>query len=184
VSNLELIVKEIPPPGPPESWFQKLSPDNQFWVPTTTAILCSIFGAAVLYTLYVQPTLGLVFVGKNIRWFGCAIIVLLSAVLLPTGFGLFRGSSNFRKSFFSALLITSTWVLCAFWLTFTNYPAGFRETDAEYVTYAKALVQSMSRSYWPIVVAALPWLTLSFKVFGFETAEKASEALEKVTKEK
>ncbi len=42
----------------------------------------------------------------------------------------------------------------------------------------------MSRSYWPLLVAALPWLSVSFKVLGFGTAQKASEGLEKLSKEK
>lgn len=183
VSDLELIVKEIRP-GRFESWFQNLSHDTQFWAPTTTAILCLFFGAAVLYTLYVQPTHGLVFVGKHARSAGCAIIILLFVFLLPIKFGLTRGSSNFRKPFFFALLVTSAWVLCAFWLIFSKLPADFHASDAEYVTYAKSLGQSMSRSYWPILVAALPWLSVSFKLFGLETAEKASEALEKIPAEK
>lgn len=183
VSDLELVVKEIRP-GRFESWFQSLSPDTQFWAPTTTAILCFFFGAGYLYTLYREPTHGLVFVGQHIRSAGCAIIVLLFVFLLPIRFGLTRGSTNFRKPFFFALLITSSWILCAFWLIFSSLPSGFGGSDAEYVAYAKSLGQSMSRSYWPILVAALPWLSVSFKVFGFETAEKASEGLEKLSKEK
>jgi hypothetical protein len=183
VSDLELIVKEIRP-GRFESWFQSLSPDTQFWAPTTTAILCLFIGAAVLYTLYVQPTHGLVFVGKHVRSAGCAIIILLFVFLLPIKFGLTRGPSNFRKPFFFALLVTSAWILCAFWLMFSNLPDRFDGSDAQYVTYAKSLGQSMSRSYWPILVAALPWLSVSFTIFGFDTAEKTSESLEKLTKEK
>jgi hypothetical protein len=183
VLDLELIVEEIRP-NRFESWFARLSPNTQFWAPTTTALLSLFFGAAVLYTLYVQPTHGLVFVGRHVRSFGVIAIILLFVFLLPLKLGLYGGAASFRKSFFCAVLIASGWFLCALWLTFSNLPEHFGGSDAEYIAYSRALGQSMSRSYWPILVAALPWLSVSFKVFGFDIAEKASEGLEKLSKGK
>ena len=183
VSDLELVVKEIRP-GYFESRFQRLSNDTQFWAPTTAAVLTILVGSALAATLYLQPTHGLVFVGRNIRAFGILAIILLIVFMLPWKLGLYSGPSSFRKSFFCAHVITSGWLLCALWLLFSNLPANFHGTDAEYVAYSKALGQSMSRSYWPLLVAALPWLSVSFKVLGFDTAQKASESLEKLSKEK
>ncbi len=182
--DLELIVEEIRPPGRFDSWFGRLSPDNQFYVPLLTALFCLVVGGGLLYTLYVQPTHGLVFVGRHIRSFGVIAIVLVFVFLLPWKLGLYGGKASFRKTFFCSLLITSGWFLCALWLTFSNLPKPFGGSDAEYVAYSKALGQAMSRSYWPLLVAALPWLSVSFKVFGFDTAEKASEGLEKLSKGK
>ena len=181
--DLELVVEEIRP-GRFDSWFAHLSPDNQFYVPLLTALFCLFVGGGLLYTLYVRPTHGLVFVGRHIRSFGVIAIVLVFVFLLPWKLGLYGGKASFRKTFFCALLITCGWFLCALWLTFSNLPKSFNGSDAEYVAYSKALGQSMSRSYWPILVAALPWLSVSFKVFGFDTAEKASEGLEKLSKGK
>jgi hypothetical protein len=178
--ELELIVEEIRP-GRFERWFAGLSNDTQFWAPVTTALLVLAIGAGFLYTLYVQPTHGLVFAGKHVQSFGVIAIVLLFVFVLPWKLGLFKGPTRFRKPFFSALLITSAWVLCALWLAF-SHPSQPLESDEQYVAYAKALGRSMSRSYWPILVAALPWLSVSFKIFGLDRAEKASEGLEKLSK--
>jgi hypothetical protein len=183
ISNLELVVKEVSL-GFFESRFQRLSNDTQFWAPTTAAVVTLLVGSFIAVTLYLLPTHGLVFLGKHIRTFGVLAIILLFIFLLPWKLGLYSPPRSFRKSFFCALVLTSGWLLCALWLFFSNLPANFHGTDAEYVAYSKALGQSMSRSYWPLLVAALPWLSVSFKVLGFDTAEKASEGLEKLSKEK
>ncbi len=65
---------------------------------------------------------------------------------------------------------------------FSAPPAHFGGSDADYAAYAMALAEKLSTSYWPLLVAALPWLSIGFKVFGLDVAEKTAEGLEKAAK--
>jgi hypothetical protein len=44
------------------------------------------------------------------------------------------------------------------------------------------LVEKFSTSYWPVLLAALPWVAVAFKLFGFERAEKTAAALQEAAK--
>jgi hypothetical protein len=42
------------------------------------------------------------------------------------------------------------------------------------------MVAGMSGSYWPVLLATLPWLAVAFKALSFESAEIATDALLKI----
>jgi len=183
-ASLELVVEEIHP-GLWESWFARWSDDAQNLAPMITAGLTCILAAAVGYTLYVQPDLAWAFAGRHVRAVGGWIVFLLFGALLPWKLGLYKGQSSFRKNFFNSFLILTAWVLLAVWLSFSALPEHFGGSSADYATYARALAKKSSTSYWPLLVAALPWLSIGFKLFGMDIAEKTAEGLEKAaTKDK
>lgn len=176
--HLELIVEEMQP-GPWESWFARWSPDTQFFAPAIAAIVSLILICLVWITFRSQPELGWTLAGRYIRTTGGCAIFLVFALLLPLKLGLYSGRPNFRKPFFSVFLTDTGFILVGVWLMFSARPEHFGGSDADYAAYAMALVEKLSTSYWPLLVAALPWLSIGFKVFGLDVAEKTAEGLEK-----
>jgi hypothetical protein len=177
-ADLELIVEERQP-GLWESWFARWSDDAQNLAPMITAGLTCMVAAAVGYTLYIQPDLGWAFAGRHVRTIGGWTVFLLFGALLPWKLGLYKGQASFRKNFFNSFLVLTAWVLLALWLMFSALPGNFGGSNADYAAYARALAQKSSTSYWPLLVAALPWLSVGFKLFGMDIAEKTAEGLEK-----
>jgi hypothetical protein len=190
-ATLEITVQKVEEPTIPqliaarvEGWFAGLSNDTQFFAPLMTAMMMFLVCGAAGWTLYVQPDHGLAFVGRYVRAAGGWAIVTVFFALLPWRLGIYRGAATFAKPFFSGLLTLTGFVTLGCWLIFAALPKGFSGTDAEYVAYARTLGASLSRSYWPIVVAALPWISLSAKVFGLESTGKLAEGLEKIARKK
>lgn len=177
-ADLELIVEEMRP-SLWESWFARWSDDAQNLAPMITAFLSCAFAAAIAYTVYLQPDLGWAFAGRHVRSVGGWVVFLLFGALLPWKLGLYKGQPSFQKNFFNSFLVLSAWVLLFLWLTFSALPEPFDGSDAQYAAYARTLAQKLSTSYWPFLVAALPWLSVGFKVFGLDIAEKTAEGLEK-----
>ena len=175
--DLELIVEEIHP-GLWESWFASWSPDTQGLAPMLAAGVTFILGAVALLLWHAQPDLVWTLAGRHIRTITGTAIVALFMFVLPMKLGLYKGQS-FLRSFFAAFLVLAGWLVLGVWLTFSARPERFGGSDADYATYAKALATRLSTSYWPFLVAALPWLSVGFKVFGFDVADKTAEGIEK-----
>ncbi len=177
-ANVELIVEELRP-GLWQSWFARWSPDAQFLAPMITAGLSIFLAAAVGHTFYLQPDIGWAFAGRHVRTIGGWAVFLLFAALLPWKLGLYSGRPTFRKPFFSSFLTLTALVLVVVWQTFAALPQNFGGADADYAAYARALAGKLGKSYWPFLVAALPWLSVGFKLFGLDIADKTAEGIEK-----
>jgi hypothetical protein len=184
--QLELLVVEEARPLWFVAWFDRqyarLSPDNQVLVPILSVIVVFALTGAVAFTLYLQPLHGLSFVGRHIRASVGWMLAVLFLGVLPSRLGLLNQPQSFRKNFFYAFMNFTGYALIALWLTFSARPPGFGGSDQECADYARHLGSALSRSYWPLLVAALPWLSMGFKLVGLDFAEKASEGLEKVVK--
>lgn len=183
IADLELIVEELRP-GVWESWFARWSEDAQNLAPMITAGLTCFLAAAVGYTLYVQPDLGWAFAGRHVRAVGGWIVFLLFGAFLPWRLGLYRGQPSFRKNFFNSFLVLTAWVLLAVWLSFSALPEKFDVARGDYASYARTLARKVSMSYWPLLVASLPWLSVGFKLLGMDIAEKTADGLAKAAKDK
>ncbi len=171
-AGLEIAVQEL---REPRGWFAGLSEETRFFGGILLGI--AVFGviAGTAWTLFYEPDHGLVFVGRHARAAGGWVIFGLFATVLVR-------SRRFAKPFFGALLTLTGFVVWGCWMAFAALPAGFGGTDADYVAHARALGMALSRSYWPLVAAALPWISLSARVFGMERAGKIVEAVEKMGK--
>jgi hypothetical protein len=176
VANLELTVEEIKPPGFLDSWFARQSDDFQFLFPLIAALIVCAFAGAVGWTLHVNPDSGWAFAGRHVRAVGGWTVFLLFAALFPWKLGLYKGQASFEKNFANSFFVLIAWLMLALWLTFSAWPDG---SHADYAAYAKTLARKVSTSYWPLLVAVLPWLSVAFKLLGMDFAENATEGLQK-----
>jgi hypothetical protein len=182
VAELELTVEEIKPPGFLDSWFARQSDDFQFLFPLIAALIVCAFAGAVGWTLHVDPDSGWAFAGRHVRAVGGWTVFLLFGALFPWKLGLYKGQASFEKNFANSFFVLIAWLMLALWLTFSARPDGF---GGDYAAYAKTLARKVSISYWPLLVALLPWLSLGFKLLGMDFAENTTEGLQKaVVKEK
>jgi hypothetical protein len=129
-----------------------------------------------------QPGLGVGIRRQACRAVGGWTVFLLFGALFPWKLGLYKGQASFEKNFANSFFVLIAWVMLALWLTFSALPDG---SHTDYAAYAKTLARKVSTSYWPLLIAVLPWLSLAFKLLGMDFAENTTEGLQKaVVKEK
>jgi hypothetical protein len=92
---------------------------------------------------------------------------------------MFHGPPKFFHTFFSFLFSLTGLILAIVWLRGAAFPEDFGPSDAAYASFAQSLTTKFSKSYWPYVIAALPWIALRFKTLGLTFAEGATETFAK-----
>ncbi len=182
-SVLELTVDEVR-----LSWFDKASnkllptDENKFKAAVLMSILVAIPAALAAYGFSHDPDLAWELAGHHLRWIGGWTLFLVVYFVLPARLGLNRGAFRFQTEFLRALFFYAACGLVFAWLVLSRRPACFRGTPQDYANYAKSMAIKFSGSYWPVLLAVLPWAAVVFKVFGWETAEKTAEALRSTAK--
>jgi len=67
------------------------------------------------------------------------------------------------------------------WVSLTRPALG---EGQDYAAAGHAIAEKLRAHNWPIVIAALPWAAVVFKLLGFEVAEKTTEVVLKEAKKK
>jgi hypothetical protein len=177
-ASLEFTVEEVR-----EWWLDRVirTGENKL----VAGIMLALFLLAPLgiatYLAYYDPDSAWAFAGTHIRNFVGIVLLVLFVLVIPHRFGLYR-RGRVRDTFLWALIFYVGLILFGVWRFVSEYPESFTGSPQEYATYAKALVTKFSSSYWPVLLAALPWAAVAFKVFGFEIAEKTTDALKEAGK--
>ncbi len=179
-ANLELIVEDISP-----GLFAQLGSQVFAWIekkidmpPALVAGMFTGFIALVLAAfVYWNQELAWSFAGRHIRGFGGWALFFLFIWLIPAQLGLFKGRESFGKTYVQALFSMAALLLPALWLQMTSFPEHFGRSSQEYAAYAHGLASKFSVSYWPVLLSLLPWLAVGFKIVGFESAEKTTDAI-------
>lgn len=120
-------------------------------------------------------------VGHLARWGGALVILIFLWWMIPTRLKLGQGN-GFTEMLYSSLLASAGWVVFFGWLAFSRHPYGFQGSHNDYGLYAHTLANKLKSGNWPLLLAALPWAAVAFKLLGLETAEKVSDALVKGAK--
>lgn len=147
-------------------------------------MIISLLVAGLAALAYYQPDhTGLwAFMGRNIRWVVGWGLYLGFGIVLPVRLRLFDGPTKFSHTFFSVLFSVTGIILAVVWLQIAALPEAFKGGDAAYADFAKSLAAKFSKSYWPYILAALPWIALGFKTFGLTFAQGATETFAKTKK--
>jgi len=182
-ADLELIVEEIRQ-SRFAKWFASLPSDTQHFVAGFPVILLLLLMLLAVLSYYSHPdyTPLWTFAGRHIRALGSWGLLIFLSFIVPWQLRLYGGVPSFAKMFFSLLFMMTGIVLAAAWYRIAALPEHFTGSEREYAAYAQALASKLSASYWPILVAGLPWLSVAFKALGLDLAEKATEALAKSAK--
>jgi len=183
--NLELVVEEVKQSAI-DRWYARQTDEVQFMVGGAIPVILVLTLLAVGYSMMVGPGHGSLweFVGRYIRGVVGVAVVILFAAILPWRMGLLAGSPKLWHTFLSFLLTCTGLILMGVWLSATVHPANFGGTPAEYAAYAQGLAAKFSKSYWPYVLAALPWISLAFKTMGLSFAQGATDIFAKSQKGK
>lgn len=179
-ASLELIVEDVSP-----SWFTLQGSKIFSWlekkIDMPPAMLAGLFTGLIALVLgafvYWNQELAWSFAGRHIRGVGGWTLFLLFIWIIPARLGLFKGRESFGKTYIQALFSMAALLLPVLWLRITSFPEKFGHSDQEYATYAHALAAKFSVSYWPILLSLLPWMAAGFKIVGFESAEKTTDAI-------
>lgn len=177
-ATLELTVEEVC-----EWWLDRVirTGDNKLVMGIMLAIfLLAPLGLAA-YWGYYYPESAWAFAGEHVRNVVGVVLLILFVFIIPRKFGLYR-RGRVRDSFLWAMIFYVGLILFGVWRFVSEYPQPFNGSPHEYADYAKALVTKFSSSYWPVFLAVLPWAAVVFKVFGFEGAEKTTDALKEAGK--
>jgi hypothetical protein len=157
----------------------------QFMVGGAIPVIIALVVAALAALAYNQPDhTGLwAFMGRNIRWVVGWTLFLGFGIFLPVRLGLFDGPTKFSHTFFSFLLSVTGTILASVWLIqVAPYPENFAGTEAAYAAFAQSVAAKFRTSYWPYILAALPWIALGFKTLGLSFAQGATETFAKSRK--
>jgi hypothetical protein len=125
-----------------------------------------------LHAFYTNPNEMWAFFGRDARPLGVVTIVILFMGVFPSRMGL-RKRTRFRELFLSAILCWTGIVLGFLWWSFTRHPDPFPGDAA----FGHAIAQKMKTNHWPLLIAALPWAAVIFKLLGFEIAEKTTNVV-------
>ena len=109
------------------------------------------------------------------------MLFLLFWLIIPYTLGLYSRPNSFWKSFFSLWFVLLAFVMLALWRQVTQLPQPFAGSTPEYAGYAHALLSKFVVSYWPPFLTALPWIAIGFNMFGFNSAEKITDAIGKAS---
>lgn len=182
--ELELVVQEIK-----QSWiddkFSRLSNDAQFMVGGAIPVIVTLLLVALAFLAYKQPdhTGQWAFMGRNVRWVVGWGLVVVFGMVLPWRLRLLLGPPKFSHMFFSFLFSLTGLILAIVWLVqVAPYPENFAGTEAAYAAFAQSLAAKFRMSYWPYILAALPWIALGFKTLGLTLAQGATETFAKSRK--
>ena len=173
---LELIVKEVKP-----GWLADVSENKQGFGGILTAFLVFALLGLIARTFQVEPnhTYEWAFVGRHIRWVVGLALFFVVGLIIPSRLLWVKGASVFSNAFVFATFVYAGVALAVVWLRMAAFPGTLPQNDADYAKYAQALASRFSTSYWPLVLAALPWITLALKAFGLELTAKATELIGK-----
>jgi hypothetical protein len=172
-ARLELFVEAV---YPPVSDVLFKTDNSKFYTAVLVAIATGVWLGAIWYNTYLDHDYSWAMAGRHARTYGWVALAALFFFILPSRLKPKRRLA-FRNLYAIALLTLTGIALIAAWLSITRLPAGFGGSDQEYAGYARALAGKLSMSYWPVLLAVLPWLGVAFKVFGFDAAEKTTDAV-------
>jgi hypothetical protein len=172
-AGLELFVEAVYP-SLTERIFK--TDDSKFYTAFALALLTGLVLCMVGYNIYLDHDFGWALAGQLARTFGWIALAALFFFILPSRLKLSRRLA-LRNLYATVLLIFTGIALIVAWLSITRLPAGFVGSEQAYAGYARTLVGKLSTSYWPVLLAVLPWLGVAFKMFGFEAAEKTTDSV-------
>jgi hypothetical protein len=132
-----------------------------------------------LQAFYYHPDEMWAFFGRNARPLGVIAIVILFMGVFPSRMGL-RKRTRFRELFLTAILCWTGIALGFLWWSFTRHPDPF-PGDTE---FGHLIALKMKADNWPLLIAALPWAAVVFKLLGVEIAEKTTNVVIEVAKKK
>jgi hypothetical protein len=92
-----------------------------------------------------------------------------------------RQRTGFRELFLTAILLWTGAVLIFLWVSLTRPALG---EGQDYAAAGHAIAEKLRAHNWPIVIAALPWAAVVFKLLGFEVAEKTTDVVLEEAKKK
>ena len=155
----------------------------------TRAMTAMVFSVLILLTLllltidfhYFPDDLWSV-AGHVARWGGAIVLLAVVWWLVPSRLALGK-KNRFIDLLYSSLIACLGWALLIGWLAIARYPPNFDGSHNAFVNYAHTLANKLRSDNWPLLLTALPWAAVAFKLLGFETAEKASEAMVKAAKD-
>jgi hypothetical protein len=168
-ASLELTVEE---PTPPISNSRAIGA-------IALAVLTCLALVIQFHAFYVHPEDAWAFLGHHGQVWGSIGLAALFAVVLPSRMGL-RQRTGFRELFLTAILLWTGAVLIFLWVSLTR-PVG---EGQGYAAAGHAIAEKLRAHNWPIVIAALPWAAVVFKLLGFEVAEKTTEVVLEEAKKK
>jgi hypothetical protein len=183
LGRLELTVEEIRQ-SRIDRWYSNLNSDTQFMVGGAIPVTLMLVLAAVAFITYSQPdhVAQWAFLGRHIRGVVGWGLVIVFGMILPWRLGLLNGPPKLSHTFLSFSLSVSGLLLALLWLHVATFPESFTGSQAEYASFAQGLAARFSRSYWPYVLAALPWISLGFKALGMSFAQGATDIFAKSRK--
>jgi hypothetical protein len=159
-ASLEVVVEDFDAPT--------ISNNRAFTAIGLAVVTCMVLGLQV-YVFLQNPDEMWAFVGNYARWAGLVVLLILFLGVIPWRMGL-RKRAGFRELYLSAILCWTGIALVLMWWSFTR-PSTSSE-DA--VVLGKAIAAKLKADNWPLLLAALPWAALVFKLLGFDVAEKTA----------
>lgn len=183
LGRLELIVEEVHQ-SRLDVWYAKQNSDTQFMVGGAIPVTLMLVLAAIAFITYSQPdhVAQWAFLGRHIRGVVGWGLVIVFGMILPWRLGLLNGPPKLSHTFLSFSLTVSSLILALLWLHVAAFPEHFTGSQSEYASFAQGLAAKFSRSYWPYVLAALPWVSLGFKALGMSFAQGAADIFAKSRK--
>ncbi len=177
--QLEVIVDQVVPPLLDRVLKSDQSKVKAGYLLALTVVLPAV---AVAVNTYLDRNYPWELAGHLARPVGTWGLLILFGVVIPTRLRLNRNGLTVSGAFYVSLLVLSGLVLMGLWRSLSAFPENFIATRENYATYAHGLAAKLNTSYWPIVVAVLPWVGVVFKALGFEVAEKTADALREAGK--
>jgi hypothetical protein len=176
--HVEVVVEEVPEPW--RSPFKNA--DTRFKAAVFSGCLTAFVLIAVLFLLYfMAPDARWALIGQHARWVGGWGLFLLFSIILPSRLGLSR-SSSFWSTYLVQLFVMAGLVMVAVWLGISRRPCTSC-TPQQYADYARALAARLKADNWPLLLTALPWAAVAFKILGLDAAEKTADTVLKAAKE-
>lgn len=167
-ASVVVVVEDFDAPGISDNWA------------FTAMGLAGVTGLVLLieaHAFYLNHEEAWAFFGNNARWVGAIALAVLFLGIIPWRTGL-RKKTGFRELFLTGILFWSGTALIVLWWRLSS-PDGLSDAALGHAIAAK-----LKADNWPLLIAALPWVALIFKLLGFEVAEKTTGVVIEAAKTK
>lgn len=151
-------------------------------VSNVMATACTVSLLALLWMLFDHRQWLWVFAGRSLRTAGSLGILYVFVYLFPVRLGLYKGSGILNR-FYLTMLLYVGFVAWSAWLQFARLPPDYKGTGVPDVDLAQYVAGRLGHTYWPVLLAALPWAALILRAFGFEIAGKTADEVRKAAKD-
>lgn len=165
-----------------QSWFSRLSEDNQILIGSMLVSLTVVPVAALILLYYQEPITLLALLGKYIRGFIAGSLFLAGALLPSQVKGWFSDRRTLSGTYLGLMLPVLGIIAAIYWLEISRPLQPLQIWPDDYAAYMDSLITKYNATWAIALGGIIPWIAFLLKIVGMEFVGKTVESVWKLLK--